>query len=276
MTEILKADGLYDKILEKLKKKIADKNISPVMSIIRFGKKDQDLAYERGIKKSAEKLNIEVRVEELDVDTSQEEVLNLIEKINKNEKIGGLLVFRPIPQGLEEEKINSSIGVDKDIDCMNPINKAKVYSGDISGFLPLSPKASVELLNYYNMDLEGKNCLIINHSNVVGKPLSMILLAKWATVTIAHIRTKNLKELSRNADYIFTAIGKAQMLDESYFNENAIVIDIGLSRNSEGKMRGDLDFKSVDGKISAYSPVPGGVGKITNLLLLENLVNYYM
>lgn len=275
MTKVLKSDEIAEKLVIDLKDRIEKRKLKPILSVIRFGADPADLAYERGIKKSAEKLGIEVQVNELSRDESEESVLNLIKKVNGDDNIGGLLIFRPLPDHLDEEKINSTISPSKDIDCMSPINKAKVYSGDISGFIPLAPKAAVLLLEKSGYSIDGKNCVIINHSSVVGKPLAMILLAKWATVTLCHVKTKNLKEHTKSADYVFTAMGRAESLDESYFNENSVLIDIGLSKNAEGKMRGDLKAESIDGKIEAYSPVPGGVGKITNLLLLENVINYY-
>ncbi|MFR7761326.1 MAG: bifunctional 5,10-methylenetetrahydrofolate dehydrogenase/5,10-methenyltetrahydrofolate cyclohydrolase, partial [Peptoniphilus grossensis] len=158
---------------------------------------------------------------------------------------------------------------------MHPLNMARVFSGDVSGFTPLAPKAAYELLRFYGYDLKGKETVIINHSNVVGKPLAMFLLKDLATVTICHVGTVDLKKHTRSAEIIFTAMGRAESLDETYFNQDALVIDIGTSKNKEGKYRGDLDEKSVEGKISAYSPVPGGIGSITNLLLLENVINYY-
>ena len=158
---------------------------------------------------------------------------------------------------------------------MHPVNMAKVFSGDVSGFTPLAPKASYELLKFYGYDLKGKDTVIINHSNVVGKPLAMFLLKDLATVTICHVGTRDLKKHTKSADIIFTAMGRAESLDDTYFNEDAVVIDIGTSKNKEGKYKGDLDEKSVDGKIKAYSPVPGGIGSITNLLLIENVINYY-
>lgn len=276
MTKILESNELYENIIDELKDTINKNKISPKIALIRFGENKADLAYEKGIINSSEKLGIEVDRRILPIDVEEDEVLNLIENINNDTSIGGILIFRPIPNHLNEDVINQCISPEKDIDCMNPINKAKVYSGDISGFIPLAPKAAIKLVEYYGYDLKGKDCVIINHSNVVGKPLAMILLEKWATVTICHVETKNLREKTKNADFVFTAMGRAEMLDASYFNENSVVIDIGLSLNSVGKMRGDLCSEKIEGKISAYSPVPRGVGKITNLLLLENVVNYYI
>lgn len=272
MTKILKSQPFYDELVEDLKQKIRSRKSIPSLNIIRLGENPADLSYEKGILSSAEKVGIPVEVHSLPRDEKEEEVLKLIEKINDNEKVGGLLIFRPLPEHLNEDRINEAIDPRIDLDCMTEKNKATIYEGDISGYIPLAPVAGVRLLEYYGYSLKGKNCTIINHSNVVGKPLAMILLAKWATVTLCHVETKNLKEHTRNADIVFTAMGRAESLDESYFTKDSIIIDIGLGRNKEGKMRGDLDAQSVDGKVAAYSPVPGGVGKITNLLLLENVL----
>ena len=172
--------------------------------------------------------------------------------------------------------ISLALDPEKDIDCMNPINRAKVYSGHLDGFIPLASKAAHELLGFYGYELKGKDVVVINHSNVVGKPLAMILLSELATVTVCHVGTKDLRKHTKSADIIFTAIGRAETLDETYFKEDAVVIDIGTSKNKEGKYRGDLDEEAVMGKIGAFSPVPGGIGNITNLLLLENVINYYL
>ncbi|RVU55507.1 bifunctional 5,10-methylenetetrahydrofolate dehydrogenase/5,10-methenyltetrahydrofolate cyclohydrolase [Anaerosphaera multitolerans] len=276
MTRVLKSEEFAERLKERLKSSVEEKNLNPILSVIRFGENPADLAYERGIKKSAESIGIEVQVNELALDNGEEEVLSLIEELNNREDVGGILIFKPLPEHLDEYRINEAIDPLKDVDCMTSLNKSKVYSGDVTGLIPLAPKAAVLLLEEYGYELKGKNCVIINHSNVVGKPLAMILLDRWATVTICHVETRDLREHTKGADYVFTAMGRAESLDESYFNEDSIIIDIGLSKNAEGKMRGDLDAKSVEGKVKAYSPVPGGVGKMTNLLLLENVINYYL
>lgn len=275
MTKILYAKDYVDKKSGDLIERVKKLKSKPIISIIRVGKDYGSLAYEKGIKKTAEKLGIEVDVKEFAKDASQDEVIDAIKKLNADEKIGGILVFRPLPENFDEEKISLALDPKKDVDCMHPLNMARVFSGDVSGFTPLAPKAAHELLKFYGYDLKGKEVVIINHSNVVGKPLAMFLLKDLATVTICHVGTVDLKKHTRSAEIIFTAMGRAETLDETYFNEDALVIDIGTSKNKEGKYRGDLDEKSVDGKISAYSPVPGGIGSITNLLLLENVINYY-
>lgn len=275
MTKILYAKDYVDKKNKELIEKVKNLKSKPIISIIRVGNDFGSLAYEKGIKKTAEKIGVQVDSNEFSKDSSEEEVIERIKKLNEDKKIGGILIFRPLPENFNEEKISLALAPKKDIDCMHPVNMAKVFSGDVSGFTPLAPKASYELLKFYGYDLKGKDTVIINHSNVVGKPLAMFLLKDLATVTICHVGTRDLKKHTKSADIIFTAMGRAESLDDTYFNEDAIVIDIGTSKNKEGKYKGDLDEKTVDGKIKAYSPVPGGIGSITNLLLIENVVNYY-
>ncbi|MDU3009986.1 MAG: bifunctional 5,10-methylenetetrahydrofolate dehydrogenase/5,10-methenyltetrahydrofolate cyclohydrolase [Peptoniphilus harei] len=275
MTKILYAKDYVEKKSKELIEKVKSLKEEAIISTIRIGDDYGSLAYEKGIKKTAEKIGVQVFSNEFPKDASEEEVIERIKKLNEDKKIGGILIFRPLPENFNEEKISLALDPKKDIDCMHPVNMAKVFSGDVSGFTPLAPKASYELLKFYGYDLKGKDTVIINHSNVVGKPLAMFLLKDLATVTICHVGTRDLKKHTKSADIIFTAMGRAESLDDTYFNEDAIVIDIGTSKNKEGKYKGDLDEKSVDGKISAYSPVPGGIGSITNLLLIENVINYY-
>lgn len=275
MTKILYAKDYVEKKSKELIEKVKNLKSKPIISIIRVGNDYGSLAYEKGIKKTAEKIGVQVFSNEFPKDASEEEVIERIKELNEDKKIGGILIFRPLPENFNEEKISLALDPKKDIDCTHPVNMAKVFSGDVSGFTPLAPKASYELLKFYGYDLKGKDTVIINHSNVVGKPLAMFLLKDLATVTICHVGTRDLKKHTKSADIIFTAMGRAESLDDTYFNEDAIVIDIGTSKNKEGKYKGDLDEKTVDGKIKAYSPVPGGIGSITNLLLIENVINYY-
>ena len=275
MTKILYAKDYVEKKSKELIEKVKSLKEEAIISTIRIGDDYGSLAYEKGIKKTAEKIGVQVFSNEFPKDASEEEVIERIKKLNEDKKIGGILIFRPLPENFNEEKISLALDPKKDIDCMHPVNMAKVFSGDVSGFTPLAPKASYELLKFYGYDLKGKDTVIINHSNVVGKPLAMFLLKDLATVTICHVGTRDLKKHTKSADIIFTAMGRAESLDDTYFNEDAIVIDIGTSKNKEGKYKGDLDEKTVDRKIKAYSPVPGGIGSITNLLLIENVVNYY-
>lgn len=275
MTKILYSDKYVDNKIEEIKKKIQNLKVVPKIALIRTTDDVGTIAYEKGINSTAKKLGVEVDKHLLE-NVSEEDLISEIKKLNDDKSVGGILIFKPLPENINEDNIAREISPEKDIDCLNPLNTAKVYAGDVSGFIPLAPKASIELLKFYDYKLKGKETLVINHSNVVGKPLTMILLNELATVTIAHIGTQDLKKHTKNADIIFTAVGKPEFLDKSYFNENATVIDIGTSKNKDGKFVGDLNEESVDGYIKAFSPVPKGVGSITNILLIENVVNYYI
>lgn len=265
MTKILYSKPLYEEKLKNLKKYSISNS---KLAILRLEENFGNNAYLKGIKSTASKVNLDVVV----IDTTPEKVYSDLEKLNADSSVAGILIFRPIPTSVDEDKLDRLIAPEKDVDCMNPINKAKLYSGDTSGFIPLAPKASIELIDYYGIDVESKNCLIINHSNVVGKPLAMLLLNRFATVEIAHIKTKNLKEHTLKADIIFTAVGKSEFLDSTYFREDAIVIDIAITKNADGRFTGDLNSNDVQDKIQAYSPVPNGIGGLTNLLLIESVI----
>lgn len=275
MTEILKGKVAADKIKEKLTgriEKLKEKDIQPRLAIVRLGEDPSDLSYERGIIKNSEKLGIEVVIKEEKVDITTEKLVELIEELNNDDSISGILVFRPLPKGIDEEVISKAVAPEKDVDCMNPLNLAKIFEGDMSGFAPGTPKAAIEVLLNHDIDLEGKDVVIINRSLVVGKPLAMMLLEQNATVTICHSRTKDLEEKAKEADIVMTALGRAKFLDEKFFNEDSIVIDIGVSMDDDGKMSGDVDFENVKDKVGKITPVPRGVGSVTNTILLDNVV----
>lgn len=270
MTEILKSKAYKEKLIGDLKEKIKNLKRKPCLAIIRIGEKADDISYERGLKKTAGDLGIEIRVTKFLVDSTTEDVLTEIKKLNEDDSVSGILIFRPFPTSFDKEKIENAIDPKKDCDCISPINKAKIYDGDVSGFIPASPLAAVRLMESYGYKLDGK-ALVINRSQVVGRPLAMLLLDRNATVAIAHSKTKNLKALCKNADYIFTAMGGKNNLDRSYFTEDSIICDLSIGLDENGKLCGDLIKEEVDGFVKAYTPVPGGVGNLTNLLLLESI-----
>lgn len=275
MSKILYGNEVSLKIKEDLKlriDKLKEKSIIPKLAIIRIGNKQDDIAYEKSIIKSCEKLNIEVKVHELKEDILQEEFLKLMEILNNDKYIHGILVFRPYPKHLNDNIINSSISLEKDVDCMNPLNLEKIFEGNLNGFMPCTPEAVVEILKHYDIDLNSKNIAIINRSMVVGKPLAMMALANNATVTICHSKTKDLPAITKKADIVVTAIGKAKLIKEEYFNENSIVIDVSINVDEDGKLCGDVDFQNVEHKVSAITPVPRGVGSVTTTLLLKHIV----
>lgn len=275
MAEILKGKDVADKIKEGIVKRVdllGKKGLVPKLAIVRLGEDPSDISYERGIIKNSEKVGIETLIKKEDVSLKTEELVKIIDELNEDDTISGILVFRPLPKGIDEDLISKTIAPEKDVDCMNPLNLAKIFEGDMSGFAPGTPKAAIEILLNNDIDLEGKNVVVINRSLVVGKPLAMMLLERNATVTICHSRTKDLDKISSNADIVMTALGRAKFLDEKYFNEKSIVIDIGVSMDEDGKMSGDVDFENVKDKVSMITPVPRGVGSVTNTILLDNVV----
>ncbi|MBD5643465.1 bifunctional 5,10-methylenetetrahydrofolate dehydrogenase/5,10-methenyltetrahydrofolate cyclohydrolase [Clostridium botulinum] len=276
MTKILYGNEVALKIKEDLNlriNKLKEKNIIPKLAILRMGNKQDDIAYERSIIKSCEKLNIETKVEELNEDILEEDFLKLMESLNNEKEIHGILVFRPYPKHLNENIINSSIALNKDVDCMHPLNLERIFEGDLNGFMPCTPEAVIEILKYYDIDLKGKNIVIINRSMVVGKPLSMMVLSHNATVTICHSKTIDLPSITKKADIVVTAIGKAKLIKEEYFNEDSIVMDVSINVDENGKLCGDVDFENVKEKVGAITPVPKGVGSVTTTLLLKHIVD---
>ncbi|APQ75717.1 bifunctional 5,10-methylenetetrahydrofolate dehydrogenase/5,10-methenyltetrahydrofolate cyclohydrolase [Clostridium botulinum] len=276
MTKILYGNEVALKIKEDLNlriDKLKEKNIIPKLAILRMGNKPDDIAYERSIIKSCEKLNIETKVEKLNEDILEEDFLKLMESLNNEKGIHGILVFRPYPKHLNENIINSSIALNKDVDCMHPLNLERIFEGDLNQFMPCTPEAVIEILKYYDIDLKGKNIVIINRSMVVGKPLSMMVLSHNATVTICHSKTIDLPSITKKADIVVTAIGKAKLVKEEYFNEDSIVIDVSINVDENGKLCGDVDFENVKEKVEAITPVPKGVGSVTTTLLLKHIVD---
>lgn len=271
MTKVLKSKEQIEKIKDNIKKVTKNMEEEPIVAIIRVGEKPDDISYENGITKKAKELGICIQIFKFDETENTEVIVERIRRLNDDEKVKGILVFKPLPNTIDEKQIDEAISYKKDIDCISPISKSRLSDGDVTGFIPNAPKAAIRILEYYGYDL-AKNCLIINRTSVVGKPLLMLLLDKNATVTIAHSKTKNLKELTKSADYIFTATGKKRIFDKSFFKKDAVVIDMGIAIDENGKLVGDLDTEGIKGYIKAYTPVPGGIGALTSILLLESAV----
>lgn len=265
------ADKLSDEIIEEVKE-LNQNGVYPKLSIIRVGKNESDLSYERGALKRAEKLGVKAEVLELPEDISQNEFIECLEKVNNDSSVHGILIFRPLPKQIDENVIKNYINPKKDVDCLSPYNVAKLMEGDKSGFSPCTPSAVIEILKHYNIELKGKNVVVIGRSMVVGKPLSMLLLNEDATVTICHSKTQNLKDITKRADIVVVAIGRAKYLNKDYISEGTIVIDVGINVDSVGNLCGDADYDDIKDIVSAITPVPCGVGAVTNTILFKNLI----
>ena len=275
MGETIKGKPVADAITERVVKDVEElrgKGISPKLKIVRVGEEPSDLAYERGALKRMEKCGIEREVIELPADISQDEFIKELKKVNDDESVHGILVFRPMPNHLDEDVIKYVISPEKDVDCFSPVNVAKVTEGDETGFPPATPTAVMEILKYYNVDLKGKHAVVIGRSLVVGKPVSMLLLKEHATVTICHSRTQDLAGMCRTADVLVAAVGRAKLIDDTYVKDGAVILDVGINMNEDNNMFGDVDFDKCIDKASMITPVPAGVGSVTTSVLAKHVL----
>ncbi len=248
---------------------LKEKGISVGLAVVLVGQDPASKVYVNNKKKACEAIGIESFEYLLPEDTTQEELLSLVEKLNSDEKVDGILVQLPLPRHLDEKAVIAAISPDKDVDAFHAVNVGKIMIGDYT-FAPCTPAGIIELIERSNISLEGKNCVVIGRSNIVGKPMSMLLLHKNATVTICHSRTKNLSEVVRGADVVVAAVGRAKFVTADMVKEGAVVIDVGINRMDDGKLCGDVDFESVAPKCSYITPVPGGVGPMTIAILMQN------
>lgn len=255
---------------------LRENNNIPTLAIVRLGDNAGDISYEKSIVKLCSDVNIDTRKFTFDNDISTGELQQILYELNEDITISGILLFRPLPKHIDENLIRNSINVNKDVDCMHPLNLEKIFEGDYSGFTPCTSKAALLAIQNSGIELDGKTVAVINRSMVVGKPLAMMLLSNNATVIICHSKTNDLKRITKNSDIVVTALGKAKYLNKDYFTDNSIVIDVGVSQDENGKLSGDVDFDDVVNNVKMITPVPGGVGSITTCVLLENVVKACM
>lgn len=261
---------LKEKAAEKVKE-LNSKGVSVSLAVILVGEDPASKVYVGNKKKACEACGIESLEYLLPENTTQQELLDLIDKLNKDEKVNGILCQLPLPAHLDEESVINAILPDKDVDCFHPQNVGKLHIG--SGLLkPCTPAGVMEMLKYKNIDIEGKNCVVVGRSNIVGKPMAALLMAKNGTVTVCHSRTKNLAEITSAADIIVVAMNKPKFITADMVKEGAVVIDVGIHRMENGKLCGDVDYDSVEPKVGYITPVPGGVGPMTIAVLMQNTV----
>ena len=245
---------------------------APKLAIVRVGEKPDDMSYERSAVKKMEAFGLRVQTFVFPKDISDEEFKEAFQKINKDPDVTGILLLRPLPGQIKEKEIEAMIDPKKDLDGISPVNIAKVFSGDPSGFAPCTAEAVIEILKANNISIEGKRAAVIGRSMVIGKPLSMLLLKENATVTICHTRTKELPEICRQAEILVAAAGKAGMVEESWVSDGAVVIDVGINVDENGKLCGDVDQASMESRNLLLTPVPGGVGAVTTAVLAKHLI----
>lgn len=261
--------------LEKAKKSDKYPGRLPKLAIARVGRREDDLAYERGAVKRTEKVGMDCETFEFDTDITNEEFQKEFIKINSDNDIDGILLFMPLPKHINTQEAIANFCPDKDLDGLTLGNMAALYAGT-DGYAPCTAEAVIKLLEYSNIDVDGKNVTVIGRSNVIGKPVSMMLIDKNATVTVCHSHTKNLKDICQRAEILVAAIGRAKMIDDSYISDGTVVIDVGVNVDEDGNLCGDTDFESVSKKASLITPVPRGVGNITTSVLSEHLLRSYL
>lgn len=272
MAKIIDGKAISQQIKEELKEQVKALKAKGTMinlAVVQVGNDPASSVYVRNKKKGCEYIGIGSLSYELPEETTQQELLALVEELNQKEEVSGILVQLPLPPHIDEDQVIRAIDPKKDVDGFHPQNVGALCIGQ-PGFVSCTPAGVIQLLKRSRIEIEGKECVVLGRSNIVGKPMAVLLLRENATVTIAHSRTKNLKEVTKRADILIAAVGKAKMITSDYVKEGAVVIDVGINRNENGKLCGDVDFASVEPLCSAITPVPGGVGPMTIAMLLNN------
>lgn len=252
------------------------KGIKPTLGIIRVGERPDDLSYERGATKRCETLGVEYKKFLLPADVSQEELLKVVDEVNKDDNIHGVLMFRPLPKHIDQTLVENALAAEKDVDCQTDASLGGVFTGKKVGFPPCTPQACMEILDHYGIDCTGKKAVVIGRSLVVGKPAAQMLIKKNATVTTCHTRTIDMPSVAREAEILIVAAGRAGVVGAEYVSPGQIVIDVGINVNAEGKLCGDVDYAAVEPIVDAITPVPGGVGSVTTSVLVGHVVEAAM
>ena len=272
MAEIISGTALAATIRAELKTetaKLRELGICPGLAVILVGDDPASQVYVRNKTKACEEIGFYHEQYNLPAEITEDQLLSLIDELNNSDKIHGILVQSPLPKGLNFKKMIERISPDKDVDAFHPYNVGKIMIGDFE-FLPCTPAGVMELIHRTGIDVAGKNCVVVGRSNIVGKPQAMLLLKENGTVTICHSQTKDLAQITRNADILVSAVGKAGIITGDMVRPGAVVIDVGMNRNAEGKLVGDVDFASVEPIAGFITPVPGGVGPMTITMLMKN------
>jgi len=273
--KLIDGKSISQEIQERIKNEVEKLEKKPGLAVILVGEDPASCVYVRNKEKMCQKLGIQSFVYRLPVETKEEELLNLIEELNQNDEVNGILLQHPVPAQIDEHKAFNKISPEKDVDGFHIINRGKLAIGE-DCFVACTPLGVITMLKHENIDIAGKRAVIVGRSNIVGKPLYELLLKENATVTVCHSKTKNLEDICAEADILVTAIGKPKFITADMVKEGAVVIDVGINR-VEGKLIGDVDFENVREKVSYITPVPGGVGPMTMATLMENVMKaYYM
>lgn len=274
MAYIIDGKKISTEMKDELKEKVAamkKDGVEITLAVIQVGNDPASTVYVGNKKKACEYIGINSLSYEIPEETSEQELLDLVEKLNQDDKVNGILVQLPLPKHIDENKVINAISAKKDVDGFHPQSVGALSIGQ-KGFVSCTPAGIIELLKRSNIEIEGKECVVIGRSNIVGKPMALLLLRENGTVTVCHSRTKDLKEITKRADILVVALGKPKFITKEYVKEGAVVIDVGIHRNENNKLCGDVDFEDVEPICSAITPVPGGVGPMTITMLMNNCV----
>lgn len=274
MYQVIDGKKISQEIKDELREKAArmrEQGIERTLAVIQVGADPASSVYVRNKKKACEYVGIRSLSYELLEETGEEELLGIIRELNEREDVNGILVQLPLPSHIGEERVLLAISPEKDVDGFHPVNVGNLSIGR-PGYVSCTPAGVIQLLKRSGISIQGKECVVLGRSNIVGKPMAMLLLRENGTVTVCHSRTENLREITRRADILVAAVGKPGMVDETYVKDGAVVIDVGIHRNEDNKLCGDVDFESVAPKTSYITPVPGGVGPMTIAMLMANCV----
>ena len=272
MGKIIDGKAISLQIKEECRDKVEKEQLKRSLAVVLVGDDPASAVYVGNKKKACEFCGVKSVSHELPASTTEEELLALVDKLNKDDEINGILVQLPLPSHIDEDKIIRAISPDKDVDGFHPANVGRLCIGQ-PGYASCTPAGIIQLLKRSDVEIDGKNCVVIGRSNIVGKPMALLMLRENATVTICHSHTADLKEVCKKADILIVAIGRPKMIDASYVKEGAVVIDVGIHRQENGKLCGDVDFDSVEPLASKITPVPGGVGPMTIAMLMKNVVD---
>ena len=271
---IIDGKVVSQKIKEELKKEVEylkGKGIVPGLTVVLVGEDPASQVYVRMKEKASSELGINSNIYRLKENTSEEEIISIIEQLNNDDSVHGILVQLPLPSKISEEKVMEKISPLKDVDGFHPINMGRLLRGDEVNLLPCTPSGIMELLHFYNIEMKSKNAVVVGRSNIVGKPVALLLLREHATVTLCHSRTRDLKETVKNGDIVIAAVGKAGIITGEMIKDGAVVIDVGVNKDND-KLSGDVKYEEVKEKASYITPVPGGVGPMTIAMLLKNTI----
>ena len=271
MAVLIDGKKISAQVKDECKERVAKENMDVTLAVIQVGNDPASTVYVGNKKKACAYIGIESLAYELPEETTEEELLSLIEKLNADTQVHGILCQLPLPKHIDEDKVIKAISPKKDVDGFHPQNVGALVIGE-QGFVSCTPAGIIQLLKRSNIEIEGKHCVVIGRSNIVGKPMSLLMLRENATVTICHSRTKNIKEICREADILIVAIGKPQFIGADYVKDGAVVIDVGIHRDENNKLCGDVKYDEVEPKASYITPVPGGVGPMTIAMLMHNCV----